>query len=175
MPSLTQTVLARVPARLRPILLQHRHLVKFMLVGGSCFLLTMAIDYALRFTVCQSKPVVALTVATALATVVSYLLNRAWSFRSAGSHREAIPFIVVSAVAIGVNDLPLLASRYLLDLREPDVSHLTQEVSDFLSGMIIGTLLAMAFRYWAMKKWVFTQPQSGSPAESAVEPAAPVR
>ncbi len=176
MPSLTQRALAKVPARLRPVLLAHRHLVKFLLVGGSCFMLTLAINYGLRLTVCQSKPVVALTIANVIATVVSYLLNRAWSFRSEGSHKEAISFVVISAIAIGVNDLPLLASRYVFDLREPSVSHFTQEVSDFLSGMIIGTLLAMGFRYWGMKKWVFTNRRSETPAqESAGEPAAPVR
>lgn len=176
MPSPTQIALAKVPTRLRPILVQHRHLVKFLLVGGTCFVLTMVINYALRFTVCQNKPVVALTVATALATVVSYLLNRQWSFRSEGSHKEAIPFVVVSAIAVGVNDLPLLASRYVFDLRVPDVSKFTQEVSDFMSGMILGTLLAMGFRYWAMKKWVFTKKGAGSTVgESADQPATPVR
>jgi hypothetical protein len=35
-----------------------------------------------------------------------------------------------------------------------------QEVSDFFAGMILGTLLAMVFRLWAFKKWVF--PQAGA-------------
>lgn len=176
MPSFTQIALAKVPSRLRPFVVQHRSLVKFMLVGGTCFVLTVLINYALRFTLCKSKPVVALTVATVIATVLSYLLNRQWSFRSEGSHKEAIPFVVVSAVAIVVNDLPLLASRYLFDLREPDVSHLTQEISDFVSGMIVGTLFAMAFRYWGMKKFVFTQqradPEKEHPAAESATPVA---
>jgi putative flippase GtrA len=175
MPSPTQKALAKVPGPLRPFLVQHRSLVKFLVVGGSCFLLTVAINYGLKFTVCESKPVVALTIATALATVVSYLWNKAWSFRSEGSHKEAIPFIVVSAVAVGVNDLPLLASRYLFNLREPHVTHVTQEVADFMSGMILGTLVAMAFRYWAMKKFVFTTPRTGDEAaQRRTEPPARV-
>ncbi|MDH6133033.1 putative flippase GtrA [Kitasatospora sp. MAA4] len=175
MPSLTQIALAKVPTRLRPIVVQHRSLVKFLLVGGTCFVLTVVINYGLKFTLFESKPVVALTIATVIATVLSYLLNRQWSFRSEGSHKEAIPFVVVSAVAIVVNDLPLLASRYLLDLRQPDVSHFSQEVADFVSGMILGTLLAMGFRYWGMKKWVFTQARTGPEAEeSATESATPV-
>ncbi|GAA1262706.1 GtrA family protein [Kitasatospora nipponensis] len=174
MPSPTQKALAKVPGPLRPFLVQHRSLVKFLLVGGTCFVLTLAINYALRFSICQSKPVVALTIATALATVVSYLLNRQWSFRSEGSHKEAIPFIVVSALAVGVNDLPLLASRYLFNLREPHVSHFTQEISDFLAGMILGTLVAMAFRYWAMKKFVFTTQRADEELQDATaEPVGP--
>ncbi|TQF03461.1 GtrA family protein [Kitasatospora acidiphila] len=174
MPSPTQRALAKVPGPLRPFLVQHRSLVKFLLVGGTCFLLTLAINYGLKYTVCQNKPVVALTVGTALATVVSYLLNRQWSFRSEGSHKEAIPFIVVSALAVGVNDLPLLVSRYVFHLREPSVSHFTQEVADFVSGMIVGTLVAMAFRYWAMKKWVFTNTKYHEAQDNAAEPPARV-
>ncbi|WP_279403017.1 hypothetical protein [Arthrobacter sp. JCM 19049] len=30
-----------------------------------------------------------------------------------------------------------------------------QEVADFVAGPIIGTLLGMVFRWWAMKKFVF--------------------
>jgi len=157
MPSPTQKALARVPGRLRPFLVQHRKLVKFLLVGGTCFLLTMAINFGLKLTVLHAKPVVALTIATVIATVVSYILNRQWSFRANGRHREAVLFAVVSALAVLVNDAPLVVSRYVLDLREPDVSSFTQEVADFLSGMIIGTLLAMVFRYWAMQRWVFVR------------------
>ncbi|MGE7434760.1 GtrA family protein [Kitasatospora sp. NPDC001175] len=155
MPSPTQRALALVPARLHPFLVRHRKLVKFLVVGGTCFLLTMAVNFALKLTVLHAKPVAALTVATVIATVVSYVLNRQWSFRTNGRQREALLFFVVSGVAILVNDAPLAVSRYVLDLREPDVSAFTQEVADFVSGMILGTLLAMAFRYWAMKRWVF--------------------
>ncbi|MFI9270416.1 GtrA family protein [Kitasatospora sp. NPDC052896] len=150
--------------------------MKFLVVGGSCFLLTMVINYGLRLTVCQSKPLVALTVANVVSTVASYFLNRQWSFRSEGTHKELIPFAVVSGIAIGVNDLPMTVSRYLLDLRTPYVSGFTQEVSDFLAGMILGTLVAMAFRYWAMKKFVFTTQASGAgQAEPAAQPAAEMR
>ncbi|MEV6978463.1 GtrA family protein [Kitasatospora sp. NPDC093806] len=157
MPSLTQRLLARVPARLRPALVRHRRLVKFLLVGNGCFALTLLINYGLRLTVLDGKPVLALTFATVAGTAVSYVLNRRWSFRATGRQREALLFLLVSAVAIGVNDLPLIASRYLLNLREPWVSPFTQELADFLSGMVLGTFVAMLFRFWAMQRWVFTR------------------
>ncbi|MFB7612957.1 GtrA family protein [Kitasatospora sp. NPDC056181] len=166
MPSPTQRALARVPAGLRPFLLRHRRLVKFLLVGGVCFALTTVLNLSLKFTVLQQKPVVALTVATVVGTAVSYVLNRQWSFRAAGRRREVLLFVLVSVVAIGVNDLPLIVSRYLLDLREPQVTAFTQEVADFLSGMVVGTFIAMLFRYWAMQRWVFTRL-----AEPAATPA----
>ncbi|WP_431680464.1 GtrA family protein [Kitasatospora sp. KL5] len=165
MPSPTQRALSRVPERYRPFLVQHRKLVKFLLVGGTCFVLTTAIDLGLKFTVLQHKPVVALTIATVIATVVSYVLNRQWSFRANGRQREAILFFVVSAFAVVVNDLPLVFSRYVLDFREPDVSPLGQEIADFVSGMLVGTFLAMLFRFWAMNRWVFTRSRLQPPAE----------
>ncbi|MFE7564303.1 GtrA family protein [Kitasatospora sp. NPDC057500] len=157
MPSLTQRVLVRVPERVRPLLVRHRSLVKFQLVGSGCFALTLLINYALRLTLLERKPVVALTVATVAGTAVSYLLNRRWSFRSSWRRREPLLFLLVSAVAIGVNVLPLIVSRYLFDLREPWVSPVAQEVADFLSGMVLGTFAAMLFRFWAMRRWVFTR------------------
>ncbi|WP_051838503.1 GtrA family protein [Streptomyces sp. NRRL WC-3742] len=160
MPSPTQRALARVPQPLRPLLLRHRRLVKFLLVGGFCFLLTVVIDFELKFTVLEHKPVVALTVATVIGTVVSYVLNRRWAFRTGWRRREPLLFGLVSAVAIAVNDLPLIASRYLLDLREPYVGPLAQEVADFVSGMLVGTFVAMLFRFWAVQRWVFTTPPS---------------
>ncbi|MFC8455230.1 GtrA family protein [Kitasatospora sp. NPDC057223] len=171
MPSPTQRALARVPAGMRPFLVKHRKLVKFLLVGSTCFVLTLVVNLTLKLTVLEHKPVVALTIATVVATVVSYVLNRQWSFRANGRQREAVLFFVVSAVAILVNDLPLIASRYLFDLREPDVSPFTQEAADFVSGMLVGTLLAMVFRYWAMKRWVFVHlTERARAAEQAEQP-----
>ncbi|MFG2906064.1 GtrA family protein [Kitasatospora sp. NPDC048286] len=166
MPSPTQRALARVPDRLRPFVVRHRRLVKFLLVGSGCFVLTTLVNFELKLTVLQHKPVVALTVSTVIGTVVSYVLNRRWAFRAAGSRREALMFVLVSAVAIVVNDVPLAVSRYLLDLREPYVDPVGQEVADFLSGIVVGTFAAMVFRYWAMRRWVFApsaRPTPGRP------------
>ncbi|MER7751256.1 GtrA family protein [Kitasatospora sp. NPDC097643] len=173
MPSPTQRVLARVPARLRPFLVRHRRLVKFLVVGGVCFVLTLVIDIELKFTVLEHKPVVALTVATLIATAVSYVLNRQWSFRAGGRQREVLLFLLVSAAAIVVNDLPLVVSRYVLELREPHVGPFVQEAADFVSGMVVGTFVAMLFRYWAMRRWVFTRPArpiAADPARPRTQP-----
>ena len=68
---------------------------------------------------------------------------------------EAVLFFAINAAALLVNDAPLWAARYVFDLRVPDVSRLVQETSDFAAGMIAGTLLAMGFRLWAYRTWVF--------------------
>ena len=35
------------------------------------------------------------------------------------------------------------------------MSLLTQEIADFVSGQIVGTLVGMAFRWWAFRRFVF--------------------
>ena len=163
--SVARIALARVPAPVRPLVVKHRELVKFAVVGGTCFLLTAAVNYGLRLTVLTHKPTTALTIATTIATVVSYLFNRGWSFRSRGGrgrHLEASLFALVSIAAIAISDVPLYLAHYVLDLQFPHVSRFTQECSDFASGMIAGTLLAMVFRWWALKKWVFPKRSNGA-------------
>ena len=169
MPSPTQIALRRVPRPLRPFLVRHRKLVKFLLVGGTCFVLTLAVNYTLKLTVLSAKPVTALIIATTVATVVSYVLNRQWSFRSNGAHRrEFFLFLLVSGLAILVNAVPQMVAEYVLGLRSPHVSRANQEISDFLSGIIVGTLLATGFRWWAMKRWVFVhRPDLAPPSPDA--------
>ena len=65
--------------------------------------------------------------------------------------------------------LPLYASRYVLQLRVPDVSRPVQEIADFVSGIVIGTAVAMVFRLWAFKRFVFPH------AEARPRPAAGAR
>ncbi len=156
--SLLYWVLARLPKPVRALLVKHKELLKFAVVGGVCFVVTVAVNYTLKFTVLNENPVTAQAIAVIIATIVSYVLNREWSFRTRGGrerHHEAALFFLISGVGVGLNSAPLWISRYALQLEEPHVSRLVQEVADFASGSIIGMLLAMFFRFWAFKRWVF--------------------
>ncbi|OLR90458.1 GtrA family protein [Actinokineospora bangkokensis] len=162
-----ENVLARVPAPARAFLRKHRDMFKFAVVGGICFVVTNAVNYALKLTVLNKNPVTALGIAVIIATIVSYVLNREWSFRERGGRErrhEAALFFLISGIGVGVNALPLAISRYVLHLQVPEVGLVTQEVADFVSGIIIGTLITMVFRWWAFKKWVFPD------AEARVRP-----
>ncbi|MEV4618118.1 GtrA family protein [Asanoa sp. NPDC049573] len=159
---IVRAVLRLLPTPVRDRVLRHREVLKFLIVGGTCFLVTIAVNYALKLTILSDKPVTALTVATIVTTVLSYILNREWAFRTRGGRErrhEAALFFAVNAIAVGVNDVPLLIGRYVFDLRVPDVSLIVQEISDFGFGIVAGTLAAMTFRFWAYKKWVFPHPK----------------
>jgi putative flippase GtrA len=156
--TVVETVLSRTPEPLRAVLIKHREMLKFALVGASTFVVDNGVWYVLKLSVLESKPTTAKAIAIIVATIVSYVLNREWSFRTRGGRErthEATLFFVISGIAVVVNLIPLYLSRYALHLEVPHVTRLVQEVADFASGSIIGMLLAMVFRFWGFKKWVF--------------------
>lgn len=147
-----------MPEPVRSLLLKHRELLKFAFVGGICFVITLTVNYGLKLTILRDKPVTAQAIAVIIATIVSYILNREWAFSTRGGRErahEAALFFLISGIGVVLNTLPLWISRYALNLQTPNVSTFAQELADFASGMIVGTLLAMFFRWWAFKKWVF--------------------
>jgi putative flippase GtrA len=155
---MVDAVLIRVPQPYRDIAVQHRELVKFALVGGITYLVDITVFTLLKTTVLEPKPVTAKIVAVLVATILSYVLNREWSFRTRGGRErrhEASFFFLVCGIGLVLNAAPLWISRYMLDLRVPAVSLLAQEAADFASANVIGTLLAMVFRWWAFRRYVF--------------------
>jgi putative flippase GtrA len=151
-------VVNRLPRPIRDVMLRHRELLKFAAVGGTTFVIDTGIFIALKSTVLESKPVTAKVIATLVATIVSYVLNREWSFKTRGGragHHEAMLFFLISGLAIVVTTAPLWLSRYGLHLETPYISRFSQEIADFVSAQVVGTLLAMAFRWWAFRKFVF--------------------
>jgi putative flippase GtrA len=165
--------LAMLPKTVADALRKHQELFKFAVVGGTTFVIDTAVFLVLKSTLLESKPVTAKVIGTTIATVVSYVLNREWSFRTRGgraNHHEAMLFFVISAVGVVVTSVPLWVSRYGLHLETPQVSRFTQEVADFVSAQIIGTLLAMVFRWWAFRRWVFphadARPRATAPSEA---------
>ena len=147
---------SRVP--LRALLDRYAELVRFAVVGAGTFVVDTGLFVLLKTTVLEPKPVTAKIVAVTVATVVGYLANREWSFRARGGlarPREATLYFVVSGVALLVNAAPLGVSRYVLHLAVPYVSTFTEQVADLVSAQLVGTVLAMGFRWWAFRRWVF--------------------
>ncbi|WP_326946241.1 GtrA family protein [Amycolatopsis sp. NBC_01307] len=155
---------------MRELLKKHRELLRFAVVGGISFVITMSVNYGLKFTVLRTHPVTALMIGVLVATIFSYVANREWSFRTRGGrerHHEAALFFLISGIALGLNALPQWFSRYVLHLQAPQLSPLGVEVADFVSGIIIGTLLGTVFRWWAFKKWVFPDEDARTVAVAA--------
>ncbi|CAM4295964.1 GtrA family protein [Nocardia ninae] len=158
---LAQIVAARVPSRMLSVFVRNAELLKFLTVGAIAFVTTSVLFFGLKWTVLEGKPVTANVVAVLIATVVSYVLNSEWAFTARGGRarrHEAALFFLVAGVGMVINQLPLAVSSYLFQLRTPHVSVLAENIADFVSATIIGTLLATVFRWWAMRKFVFLDP-----------------
>ncbi|SFE26921.1 Putative flippase GtrA (transmembrane translocase of bactoprenol-linked glucose) [Actinopolyspora alba] len=156
--SVVDEVLTQLSRPVRQLALRYRELLKFAMVGASTFVIDTVIFFALKWTVLAPKPVTAKVVAVLVATIVSYVLNREWAFRTRGGrerHHEASLYFLFSGIAIGLYAAPLWVSRYLLHLQTPYTTPLVEEIADFTSGQILGVLLGMAFRWWAFRRWVF--------------------
>jgi putative flippase GtrA len=156
--TVVERVLTSIPQPYRSIAIKHRELVKFALVGGTTWVIDTIVFLGLKTTVLVAKPLTAKIIAVLVATIVSYVLNREWSFRTRGGrerHHEAGLFFLISGIGVAVYSAPLAISRYVLDLKVDNVSLLTQEIADFVSGQIIGVAVGMAFRWWAFRRFVF--------------------
>ncbi|MGW0251763.1 GtrA family protein [Nocardia goodfellowii] len=156
--TVVQSVVDRLPEPYRSKAIQHRELMKFAVVGAVTWFIDTGVVYAAKLTVLGEKPLTARLLGVLIAIIASYILNREWSFRTRGGrqrHHEAALFFAVSALGIAVTLLPQAISLYVLNLRVPHVGPLTQAVANFVTGQILGVLLAMGFRFWAFRRFVF--------------------
>jgi putative flippase GtrA len=98
-------------------------------------------------------PLTSVTIATLVATVVTFVGNRYWSFRhreGAGTGREGATFFVLNGVGLLIQYAVLGVTNYALGLD----SKLENLIAVNL-GIGIGTL----FRFWSYRKWVWVSPE----------------
>jgi putative flippase GtrA len=140
-------VLNKVVERLRPIT---HELLKFVVVGGFCFILDLALAYLFRFKV-HLGPTTSKTLSTVIATGVSYVGNRLWSFShrvddDRGHRQDALIYGAVNLVGLVITLVPVDVAHYLLDQTSPLA---------FTASGVLGTAVATVFRFWAYRRFVF--------------------
>ena len=151
--SLIDTVRRQLPVK-------YRELAKFLVVGGTTYVVDVGLFSLLSHTVLANKVVTAKAISVLVATILSYVLNREWSFSRRGGrekHHEAMLFFVVNGIALGLNLVPLALSQYVFGFNTSNYAQLTVTVANFISANVVGTILGMAFRFWAYRKWVFPE------------------
>lgn len=127
----------------------------FLVVGGVAFVVDAIVFNLLAFSFTghgplYDLPVVAKIIGIALATVVTYIGNRYWTFGTRRIQqrlsRYAV-FILLNVVAMGIQLGCLAFSRYVLGLEGP--------VADNVAGTLVGQVLATLFRFFTYDRWVF--------------------
>lgn len=126
---------------------------KFGVVGAFNYVLDVGIFNLLLLGPLGGQPLGAKAVSTVVATTTSYFMNRHWTFRHRpGSHvvRGYALFVALSAVGLGIMLGCLAVSEYVLDQRGL--------LARNIAGNVVGVGLAMVFRFWSFRRWVFLLP-----------------
>ena len=158
--SFVDQALNHVPTPLRELVLRYHELIKFAIVGGTTMVFDLAIFYELSLTILEPKPVIAKIISGVMATILSYFLNREWSFKNRGGrerHHEAFLFFAISLIGVGIAAAPLWIANNIFEIRADQTSVTTVVIIDFVLNYIIGNLLQMAFRFWALRRFAFPE------------------
>ena len=139
---------------------------KFGVVGVIGVFITNG-GYALLHSTFGLGPVTATTIATIVATAVSYVANRYWSFRHrerTSVAREGVIFFVLNGVGLVIQDAVVAFNFYIL-------SNGNNKAAEFIA-LNAGIALATLFRFWSYRKWVWAESADGTEA-GATGPQAP--
>lgn len=137
--------------------------VKFGVVGAA----NTVIDFIVFNLLIHIGPLKANVVSTIVATTTSYLMNRHWTYRDrprTALRREYTLFFVFNLIGFMIQEIVLGGVKYGLGFTEHDGAL----VLNVAKAAGIG--VAMVFRFWAYRTFVFKPTTAGEPvdAESAV-------
>lgn len=127
---------------------------RFGTVGALAYVVDVGLFNLLRFgpgEVLGHKPLTAKVVAVAVATLLSWLGNRYWTFagrRTGTPVRELVTFLGVNGVGMLAAVGCLAFSHYVLGLRSP--------LADNVSANVVGLAIGTALRYLLYRTVVFT-------------------
>jgi putative flippase GtrA len=158
----SRTAQRRIPALLSAahasIDVVYREIAKFGAVGAIAFVVDFGVFNLLRSGIIggehglAEKPLTAKTISVIIATIVAWLGNRYWTFRHrrrASRRREFALFGIMNVGGLAISLACLGVSHYVLGL--------TSALADNIAGNVLGLGLGTLFRFWAYRRFVFTE------------------
>jgi putative flippase GtrA len=142
---------------------------KFGVIGVIGLLITN-VGYAVFHSKVGLGPVSSATVATIIATCVTYVGNRYWSFKHrerTNVAREGLIFFVLNGIGLLIQDAAVAFNYYILGLSG-------NKVAEFLA-LNAGIGLATLFRFWSYRKFVWAEKSDdgGTPVLAKETPPRP--
>ena len=140
---------------------------EFGAVGVLNTLINLAVFNALLLSIDNVGRLKANMVATVVATVFAYFMNRHWTFKDRPSghstRREFILFFVFNLIGLGIESALLGGTVYVLGLTGILAVNIAK-----LVGLVLGT----AFRFWSYRTFVFPHvPEDAPLADDPLTPA----
>ena len=130
-------------------------ILKFGIVGGIGSVVDLG-GTAVLHSEYHVGPLVSKAVAVTLATMVTYLGSRFWTFKARenqSARREAVLFIVLNVVGLLIAEAVIGFVTYVLGLHGK---------IEFNAASVLGTGLGTIFRFYAYRRWVFLAPPAAA-------------
>jgi putative flippase GtrA len=118
---------------------------KFLVVGLIGTIVTFGVANALK----SFGEYKAITIATIVATVITYLGNGRWAFRhrqGQGTTRDSVVFFVLNGIGLLI---------YYACIGVTDLAGVRHNVLWYNIALVVGTGLGTLFRFWSYRKWVW--------------------
>ncbi|HEX9041568.1 MAG TPA: GtrA family protein, partial [Trebonia sp.] len=144
-------------SRIRTVLPE---LLKFGIVGGIGTVVDLG-GAAVLHGKYHVEPLAAKAVSTSLATVITYLGSRFWTFKHRENQelkREAVLFVVLNLVGLAIAEVVVGLVNYGFGLHGQ---------LEYNAASFVGTGCGTIFRYFAYRKWVFLAPGEEDPGPAA--------
>ena len=128
---------------------------KFLVVGLIGTIVTFGLANALK-SMGEYK---AITIATIVATVVTYLGNGRWAFKNRqgqGTTRDSVVFFVLNGIGLVI---------YYACIGVTELFGVRHDVVWYNVALVVGTGLGTLFRFWSYRKWVWVAADSPVLAE----------
>lgn len=126
----------------------NREVIAFAVIGA----INTVVDFGLFLALISLGPLKANVVSTIIATTTSYLMNRRWTYRDRAKtavHREYVLFFGFNLVGLAIQEAILGIAKYGLGFHEDSDS------IALLGFKCLGVAIAMVFRFWAYRTFVF--------------------
>jgi putative flippase GtrA len=140
-------------------------MTKFAAIG----VINTVVDFAIYNALLRVGPIKASAAAMVVATTVSYVLNRYWTFahrERSTAQREYTLFFALNFLGFLIQTAPVAFAKYGLGF---DENGTVVDYVAFNLAKVIGIGFGMLFRFWSYRKYVFKAPKPAVPEATTAE------
>ena len=126
--------------------------IRFILTGGVCFLVELALLIALR-DFCGLDTLLAAAIAFTVSVIVNYIMCVLWVFSGAREqgNSEKMGFLITSLMGLALNELLMLAFRVIFGEDGVVLTLFGFTVYMYMVNKVLATALVMVWNYFTKR------------------------